>query len=88
MAMLNIIAIADDDALVGHLEPDVEFDLLLSLGDLYDVSLEKAVNVYAPEHVFAVRGNHCVDTDFPVPTIDLHLKTVERLGFSLGGFCG
>ena len=37
--MLTIIAIADDDLLVGHIEPDADIDLLLSLGDLYDVTL-------------------------------------------------
>jgi predicted phosphodiesterase len=72
--MLNIIAIADDDSLVGHIEPSAEVDILLSLGDLYDVTLEKAIDLYAPEQVFAVRGNHCVDTVFPVPTVDLHLR--------------
>ena len=86
--MLNIIAIADDDALIGHIEPNVDIDLLLSLGDLYDVTLEKAIDIYAPEHVVAVRGNHCVDTFFPVPTIDLHLQTVNRFGLTLGGFAG
>ncbi len=39
--MLNIIAIADD-ALVGHIDPDADIDLLLSLGDLYDVTLENS----------------------------------------------
>ena len=73
--MLKIIAIAD-------------VDLLLSLGDLYDVTIEKAVDVYAPEHVFAVRGNHCVDTLFTAPTVDLHLQRLECLGLSLGGFAG
>ena len=86
--MLNIIAIADDDALVGHLEPDADIDLLLSLGDLYDVTIEKAVDVYAPEHVVAVRGNHCVDAFFAAPTVDLHLQKVECFGLSLGGFAG
>ena len=78
--MLSIIAIADDDSLVGHIEPDADIDLLLSLGDLYDVTLEKAIDIYAPEHVVAVRGNHCVANTFPVPTVDLHLQTVERFG--------
>ncbi len=40
--MLNIIAIADDDALVGHIDPDADIDFLLSLGDLYDVTLENS----------------------------------------------
>ena len=86
--MLSIIAIADDDLLVGHIEPDADIDLLLSLGDLYDVTLEKAIDIYAPEHVVAVRGNHCVANAYPVPTVDLHLQTVERFGLTLGGFVG
>ena len=85
--MLKIIAIADD-ALVGHLEPDADIDLLLSLGDLYDVTIEKAVDDYAPERAFAVRGNHCVNTPFTAPTVDLHLQKLECLGLSLGGFAG
>ena len=40
--MLSIIAIADDDSLIGHIEPDADIDLLLSLGDLYDVTLENS----------------------------------------------
>ena len=66
--MLNIIAIADDDSLVGHIEPDAEVDILISLGDLYDVTLQKAIDIYAPEHVIAVRGNHCIDAEFPCLT--------------------
>ena len=49
--MLNIIAIADDDALVGLIHTEVDIDLLLSLGDLYDVTIEKAIDIYAPEYV-------------------------------------
>ena len=86
--MLNIIAIADDDFLVGRIEPDAEVDILISLGDLYDVTLQKAIDLYAPEHVIAVRGNHCSDQSFPVPTIDLHLQTIERYGITFGGFAG
>ena len=86
--MLNIIAIADDDFFVGHIELDADVDILISLGDLYDVTLQKAIDLYAPEHVIAVRGNHCVDQSFPVPTIDLHLQTIERFGLTFGGFAG
>lgn len=86
--MLNIIAIADDDSLVGKIEPVSDVDILLSLGDLYDVTLQKAIDIYAPEHVLAVRGNHCIDAEFPIPTIDLHLQIEERYGFTFGGFAG
>ena len=46
--MLNIIAIADDDFLVGRIDPDADVDILISLGDLYDVTLQKAIDLYAP----------------------------------------
>jgi hypothetical protein len=68
--MLLIIATADDDFLVGRIEPDAEIDILISLGDLYDVTLQKAIDLYAPEHVIAVRGNHCVDQSVAAPTVD------------------
>jgi hypothetical protein len=51
--MLNIIAIADDEFLVGRIEPKADVDILISLGDLYDVTLQKAIDRYAPEHVIA-----------------------------------
>ena len=86
--MLNVIAIADDDALVGHIDSDADVDLLLSLGDLYDVTIEKAIDIYAPEYVAAIRGNHCVTTTFPLPTVDLHLQTIDCFGLTLGGFAG
>ena len=86
--MLNIIAIADDDALVGLIHTEVDIDLLLSLGDLYDVTIEKAIDIYAPEYVAAIRGNHCVASAFPLPAVDLHLQTMECFGLTLGGFAG
>ena len=61
--MLYVIAIADDDFLVGHIEPDADVDILISLGDLYDVTLQKAIDLYTPEHVLAIRGNHCIATN-------------------------
>ena len=86
--MLNIIAIADDDFLICHIEPNAEVDILISLGDLYDVTLQKAIDLYAPEHVIAIRGNHCVADEFPIPTIDLHPQTIELFGLTFGGFAG
>ena len=88
MQSIKVVAIADDDSRVGHLSPEYDVDLLIGLGDLYDVTLEKAIDLYAPEHVLAIRGNHDVDTAFPRPTIDLHRVVVERHGFRFGGFAG
>lgn len=84
---LNTIVIADNDDWVGHLPTD-EIDLLIALGDLYDVTLEKAIDFYAPEHVIAVRGNHDVITEFPRPTRDLHLDVIDISGLLFGGFGG
>ena len=86
--MLNIIAIADDDTLVGHIKPDVDIDLLICLGDLYDVTIENAVDIYAPEYSVAIRGNHCVATALSLTTVDLNLQTIECFGLTLGGFAG
>jgi metallophosphoesterase superfamily enzyme len=88
MKSIHVIAIADDDSRVGRLSPDYDVDLLIGLGDLYDVTLEKAIDLYAPEHVLAIRGNHDVATPFPKPTIDLHCCVTERYGLRFGGFAG
>ena len=85
---INIIAIADDDSLVGCIKPNIDIDLLISLGDLYDVTIENAIDIYAPEYAVAIRGNHCVSSAFSLPTIDLHLQTTECFGLTLGGFAG
>jgi hypothetical protein len=45
MKSIHVIAIADDDSRVGRLSPDYDVDLLIGLGDLYDVTLEKAIDL-------------------------------------------
>ena len=77
--MLNIIAIADDDSLVGHIEPNAELDILISLGDLYDVSLQKAIDLYDPEHVMAISGNHCIDAVRRQLTCPVGVNYLDRL---------
>lgn len=86
--MKNCILISDDDDQVGHIKECDEIDLLIFLGDLYDVTIERAIDLYAPEHVIGIRGNHDVITAFPRPTQDLHLKVVEINGIRFGGFAG
>jgi hypothetical protein len=58
------------------------------LSDLYDVTLEKIIDIYAPEYVGAIRGNHCVATAFSLTNVDLNLQTIECFGLTLGGFVG
>jgi predicted phosphodiesterase len=54
---LKIIVIADEDQLVGQL-PEQKADLLISLGDLFDNTIEKAMGRYGCPKAFAVKGNH------------------------------
>ncbi|QJE95508.1 metallophosphoesterase family protein [Luteolibacter luteus] len=85
--MLRAIAIADDDGLVGNLESD-PVDLLISLGDLWDASIDKAVASYKPRRTFAVRGNHDTDAPFARHITSLHYTVEHFSGLSFGGFNG
>jgi hypothetical protein len=42
---MRLVAIADDDSLVGKMESE-SADVLISLGDPWDVTIEKAVGKY------------------------------------------
>ena len=84
---MHAIVIADDDSKVGHL-PREPVDLLISLGDLWDGSIEKASARYAPGKVFAVRGNHDRDLPFPEGVTSLHGAVVSYGGLRFGGFEG
>lgn len=84
---MRAIAIADDDSLIGRL-PVSPTDLLLSLGDLWDSSIEKAVARYQPSQVFAVRGNHDTDAPLPASVVSLHYTLKKFRGLLFGGFGG
>jgi len=84
---MKIILISDDDIQVGHL-PVKDVDLLVSLGDLYDQTILRAVKRYEPSHTLALRGNHDTPDPFPPPIRDLHLQTLSIDGITLGGFGG
>lgn len=81
------MVIADDDGLVGHLDPG-PIDLLISLGDLWDASIDKAVARYRPSRTFAVRGNHDTDAPFARHITPLHYTVEHFSGLSFGGFNG
>lgn len=83
---MNIIAIADDESLVGAL--DAQADLLISLGDLYDGTIRRAVGCYKPQRTFAVRGNHDTAGPFLEEVEDLHLTVKTMEGLRFGGFAG
>ncbi len=84
---MRILAIADDDSLVGHLDPG-PIDLLVSLGDLWDATILKARSRYSPAAAFAVRGNHDGAGPMPDSVISLHLSIQSFHGVSFGGFAG
>ena len=84
---MKILAIADDDSLIGTTGCDSP-ELLITLGDLHDVAIVRAMERYRPRAAFGVRGNHDVEAPFPAGVTDLHLavKTFDEVKF--GGFAG
>ncbi len=84
---VRTIVIADDDALVGHLEAG-PVDLLISLGDLWDSTIEKACARYGPKMTLAVRGNHDSDAPFASFIAPLHGTMEHYAGMTFGGFNG
>jgi Icc-related predicted phosphoesterase len=84
---MTALLIADDDSAINQL-PDNRADVLISLGDLPDQTINQAATRCKCRNILAVKGNHDSAMPFAPPTIDLHLKTVEVGGFSFGGFGG
>ena len=84
---MKVIAIADDDSLVGHLEA-TQADLLISLGDIWDATIERAHEKYGCSEILAVRGNHDTAAPFKEPVKDLHLAVAAVDGITFGGFGG
>jgi len=84
---MTIVAIADDDSLIGNLDCG-PVDVLISCGDLYDAAIRRAGAYYRPRKVFAVRGNHDPDIPFPDGVVDLHLRRKTFEGVRFGGFGG
>jgi len=84
---MRAIAIADDDFMVGQLSPG-PVDLLLCLGDIWDVTIEKARATYYPVKIFGVRGNHDGYEPLPGYVTPLHCTVEHFSGLSFGGFNG
>lgn len=85
--MIRAITIADDDGLVGQLA-DAAAELLISLGDLGDITIEKAFAQYRCTQAFGVKGNHDLDSPFPSFVTDLHCTVANYGGLTFGGFNG
>lgn len=84
---LKTVVISDDITQVGNLDIQ-EIDLLISLGDIANQSILKAIKFYEPLHVLAVHGNHYNNVPFPKPIKDLHLRVTEINGLLFSGFNG
>lgn len=84
---VQTVIISDDMQQIGKLEHR-EIDLLISLGDLMDIALVQASEIYQPAWILAVRGNHDVMQPFLDPVQDLHLQVTEVKGITFGGFSG
>lgn len=54
---MKLAIIADDDSLIGSSDFGY-IDVLISLGDLYDGAIQRALDHFRPRKAFAVRGNH------------------------------
>lgn len=84
---MKILAIADDDLLVGTLPPG-ETEVLVCLGDLAESTLSMAFERYAPKMASGVKGNHDSAAPFPDFIRPLHLKLEIHQGVRFGGFGG
>ena len=84
---MRVITIADDDSLVGKMDGE-SADVLISLGDIWDSTIEKAQAAYGCTTVFAVKGNHDSAAPFPSSVTDLHFNVTRHEGIRFGGFSG
>ena len=84
---MTIIAIADDDSLVGKLSGK-SVELLISLGDIWDSTITKAQATYGCSTTFAVKGNHDSAAPFASNITNLHLAVDGHCGLVFGGFGG
>ncbi len=70
--MIRAITVADDDRL-----DDVEADLLISQGDLWDNTIEMAFARYGCAKASGVKGNH--DSDIFPSSITIRYSTLANL---------
>lgn len=87
LKMIRAVVIADDDSLVGKLN-EQDASILISLGDLWNSTIEQAATRYSCEQVLAVRGNHDTAGEYPYGVRSLHLSVFSYGGITFGGFDG
>lgn len=82
-----LTVIADDDGLVKNLSSE-RADVLVSCGDLGDLTILTVAEAVRCQRVLAVKGNHDSGGPFPGSIMDLHLRVEEFGGLRFGGFSG
>lgn len=84
---MKVLIIADDDEVSSLIKP-CEVDLLISLGDLSDITILKTAKTVNASKIYAVKGNHDSGEVFSQPIVDLHRVIKISDGTAFGGFCG
>jgi len=84
---MKVLIIADDDEISSLIYP-CDVDLLISLGDLSDITILKIAKTVNAGKIYAVKGNHDSDEVFSQPIVDLHRVVKISNGTAFGGFCG
>ena len=84
---MKALIIADDDAVSSLINP-CDVDLLISLGDLSDITILKIAKTVNASKIYAVKGNHDSGEVFSQPIVDLHRVVKISGGTAFGGFCG
>ena len=84
---MKVLIIADDDE-VSYLIKPCDVDLLISLGDLSDITILKTAKTVNASKIYAVKGNHDSGEVFSQPIVDLHRVIKISDGTAFGGFCG
>lgn len=84
---MKILALSDIDDF--HWKYGIgQADVVLSCGDVSDQVILEAAQAYVCPKIFAVKGNHDSDAQFPKPIIDLHLRVENYNGMKFGGLNG
>jgi Icc-related predicted phosphoesterase len=84
---MKILAILDDEN-VRESTVGERADVLVSCGDLDDVTILRVANQTRCSRILAVKGNHDAGAPFPAQIVDRHLMTHVIDGVRSGGFQG
>lgn len=84
---MKAVVIADEESLAGRM-PVCNVDLLISHGDLNNVTIERAGRRYNAKTAIAVRGYHESLAAFPQSVVSVPYSVMVTKGVSFGGVGG